>query len=156
MAEKTTRINPEFIIGKGIDQESVDTFFEGDDYTILGPLDPQFEAIGVLLTNNRALIDELDSKRSQADGKLDSGSLELLHIICLIQNGEPQALVDLPPDHYICLADLSEDKKTEELVEKLMTKEQNRGIYLDGLEARDFWVDPETKKLFLIALDKLK
>lgn len=153
MSKKTTKINPD--VFKGIEER--DALYEGRGYKIFGPLNHPLGAMGVLVAENSDLIDTMAENRVKMKDLLEKwNTLSFLKILLTVASKKPKAMVDLPPKHYIRLADLGENDDVKETVKTILDIEENRGIYTDDLEAGDFWVDPESHKLFLVALDKLK
>ena len=153
MNKKTTKINPD-VFGE---TERYNALYEGRGYKIFGPMNHPLEAMGILVAENPDLIEAMAENRVKMKDLLKKWStLSFLRILWSASNEKPKVMVDLPPEHYVCLADLGENGNTKGVVKTILDIERKRGIYTDDLEAGDFWVDPESHKLFLVALDKLK
>lgn len=148
MSPDRSKVNPDLIVGEGIDEDSAHVFYEGDKYKIFGKLGAQLETLGVLSTEDPELIKQLYKNRERVEHVLDSDKLLLSHIILAVPHEKPQAVVELPPDGYVCLDDLMKDKDNKVLAMKILEREKSRDIYKPTLEARDLWVGPQNTKVF--------
>ena len=152
----TYKIASDVLAGGDLDMKNTPTLYEGTDYKIVGPLQEPFESIGVLIAKNKEKIDELITQRENFDPVKYDKDLKILNFILSMKGDQPQALVDMPPSNFVCMDALQNDEKSKQIVEKILKMQEDRGIYFGKLEARDFWIDTDTHKLFFVALHKLK
>lgn len=151
---KTTAINPEFVL-ESPDQKEHPLFYKGDRYQIVGPLRHPADAMGILLPKDLKIALDMIERRKKYKEVFQEGCVDLMNILYVVQNQPVQAMVDMPPKNYVCMESLA-NGKDKALVREILRLEWKRGVYGSKPEAHDFWIDPESKQLFLVALEKLK
>lgn len=151
---KTTTINPDFVLDSS-NRKDYPLFYEGDHYQIMGPLRHPADSMGVLLPRDLKMALDMMERRKKYKEVFQEGSVDLMNILYVVQNQPIQAMVEMPPANYVCLESLTKAKE-KSLTQEILRREWKRGVYAVKPEARDFWIDPATKRLFLVAVEKLK
>ncbi|MBN1495003.1 hypothetical protein JW911_04710 [Candidatus Peregrinibacteria bacterium] len=155
MSNDQFKINPELIVGQGLNPETSPVLYSDDEYRILGPLDGPLNSLGVLLPGEKDNLKILSETRERAY-RVITDDVELLSIILNTGNRIPQALVNIPLGNYVCLEKFAATKDAKKITGEILERERARGIYKNNIAIGDFWIEPATGKLFFVALHKLK
>lgn len=152
--EIEARINP-MLLGKGVDFASLETFYQDENYKILGPIGDEggYNSLGFLfaeLSFIRALNNAFKNIPISADH--NRPHISFLSILTLVSKQPPHALVVMPRSEYVNLGDFPPD---DAFVRKILKKERDREIYKQPIEAKDFWQIPDSENVMLTAIHKL-
>ncbi len=151
--KRVTGINPDLLVPENPNAQPL---YEGENFKIIGPLKAPVGVMGLLQAKSAEVMKQMHVKRREVSQALNGNSLLLMRFVTSLGNEPPEAIVDLPPEHFMPMNVLATDEDSKRLVEEVMNREKERGIYTDDIKPSDFWMDPVTEKLFLFGLDKLK
>lgn len=153
--KKEQRLNPS-ILENAQKAGELDLFYKGEDFEIRGPM-PNIP-LAVLQAKSREVLEEISATNEKVGIVLGINNQELaiLSILLSVKNNKSVAITTMPPSESVKLSEFGKDPQVKDLVSEILERERNRGIYTDDIQAEDFYIDPETKKLFFIALDKIE
>jgi hypothetical protein len=151
------RINPE-LLEMALKTDELEPFYESDNIEVRGPLPEPYESIGILSAKDPEIFGQISSTNKKVAETLrqNSDNLSVLSILKSLNGKSARALVTMPPKGFINLAELVKDEETENHINAIVEREKKRGIYKEKIEAKDFYIAPNSNRLFFVALDKLR